>query len=66
MVSWIDQELSGCVAASRYGSQALGWTDPGAVATATGFFVLSAVISVAWKRVARNGPLEWLMRRVAG
>jgi uncharacterized membrane protein YeiB len=49
---------------------ALGLTEtrplPAGVATGLGFFTVAAVLSLAWRRWFRYGPLEWLMRRVAG
>ena len=30
------------------------------------FFALAAVLSLLWRRRFRHGPLEWVMRRVAG
>lgn len=30
------------------------------------FFVLAVMISWQWKKVFRHGPLEWIMRKVAG
>jgi uncharacterized protein len=43
-------------------------TQPPALAVATGsaFFVLAMVISTFWMKRFRNGPLEGLLRRVAG
>jgi uncharacterized protein len=43
-------------------SQSLGV----AVAAGFGFFLAAIVISLLWFRFFRYGPLEWLMRRVAG
>jgi uncharacterized membrane protein YeiB len=49
---------------------ALGLTEtrPLAVGVGTGFafFTVAAVISLAWRKWFRYGPLEWVMRRVAG
>jgi uncharacterized membrane protein YeiB len=49
---------------------AFGLTEdrPLAVGVGTGiaFFVLAAVASLLWRRWFRYGPLEWVMRRVAG
>ena len=49
---------------------ALGWIETrplaAGVGTGVGFFVLAAGISLAWRRWFRYGPLEWLMRKVAG
>jgi uncharacterized membrane protein YeiB len=49
---------------------ALGLTEdrPAAAALAGGltFFVLAAAVSLLWRRRFRHGPLEWLMRWVAG
>jgi len=36
------------------------------VAAGAGFFAVAAVTSLLWRRYFRHGPLEWLMRRVAG
>jgi uncharacterized protein len=36
------------------------------VAAGVGFFAVAAIISLPWRRYFRHGPLEWLMRRVAG
>jgi uncharacterized membrane protein YeiB len=36
------------------------------VAAGIGFFLVAAVASFLWRRRFRHGPLEWLMRRVAG
>lgn len=36
------------------------------VAFALGFFALSVLFSAVWKRTFRHGPLESLMRRIAG
>ena len=30
------------------------------------FFIVACIVSLAWRRRFRHGPLEWLMRRVAG
>ena len=49
---------------------ALGWTtsQPLPVGQRCGllFFSAAVLISWLWKRHFRNGPLEWVMRRVAG
>jgi uncharacterized protein len=37
-----------------------------AAATGLAFFVGAAVISWGWKSLFQHGPLEWVMRRVAG
>jgi uncharacterized membrane protein YeiB len=36
------------------------------VGTGFAFFTVAAVISLAWRKWFRYGPLEWVMRRVAG
>jgi len=36
------------------------------VAAGAGISTASAVISLLWRRRFRHGPLEWVMRRVAG
>jgi uncharacterized membrane protein YeiB len=36
------------------------------LATGAGFFAVATVVSSFWRRRFRLGPLEWLMRRVAG
>lgn len=43
-------------------------TQPLPVAAGTGvlFFALAVLISALWKQAFRHGPLEWLMRAVAG
>lgn len=41
-------------------------TLPVAAALGVLFFVFAAVVSLGWKKVSRHGPLEWLMRKVAG
>lgn len=51
-VEWLDLQSS----------QSLGI----AVAAGFGFFLVAVVISWFWFRIAKYGPLEWLMRRVAG
>ncbi|HEX8913778.1 MAG TPA: DUF418 domain-containing protein, partial [Humisphaera sp.] len=38
----------------------------GAMAAAGGFAVVAAAASLLWSRRFRHGPLEWVMRRVAG
>ena len=52
------------------GCAALGWlnktTLPQALGGGFAFFVACAVISLLWKRFFRHGPLEGLMRAVAG
>jgi uncharacterized membrane protein YeiB len=52
------------------GVTALGLTEdrPLAIgfATGAGFFAVAALLSLWCKRRFRHGPLEWLMRRVAG
>jgi uncharacterized membrane protein YeiB len=49
---------------------ALGLTEdrPLALGVAAGaaFFTVVAAISLLWRRRFRHGPLEWVMRRVAG
>jgi uncharacterized protein len=37
-----------------------------AAATGLAFFAMAAFVSWIWKRFFRQGPLEWVMRRVAG
>jgi uncharacterized membrane protein YeiB len=37
-----------------------------AVATGVLFFAVAVVISWVWKRCFRHGPLEWVLRAVAG
>lgn len=55
--------LGGVVALGLAGRLSL----PVAVASGVGFFVAAAVVSLWWRgRVGRRGPLEWLLRRVAG
>jgi uncharacterized protein len=48
----------------------LGWdqrTSLGAaLAAGLGFFVICVAVSVFWKSRRKHGPLEWLMREVAG
>jgi uncharacterized membrane protein YeiB len=34
--------------------------------TGMGFFAVATVLSLLWRRHFRHGPLEWVMRRVAG
>jgi uncharacterized membrane protein YeiB len=49
---------------------ALGWASHESlpVGQACGFLFFSAAVLVSWlwRRRFRNGPLEWVMRRVAG
>ena len=48
----------------------LGLTEDQPVAagflTGLGFFAVATVLSLLWRRRFRHGPLEWVMRRVAG
>jgi uncharacterized protein len=48
----------------------LGYVDnqslTAAVVTAAGFFLVISLISLAVRRAGRRGPLEWLLRKVAG
>jgi uncharacterized membrane protein YeiB len=37
-----------------------------AVGCGAGFFAVAVLISWLWKRAFRHGPLEWVMRKVAG
>jgi len=39
---------------------------PVAAACGVGFFATAVLISWLWKKVFRHGPLEWVMRRIAG
>ena len=39
---------------------------PVAAAYGVLFFAVAVLASTAWKSVSRHGPLEWLMRRIAG
>jgi uncharacterized membrane protein YeiB len=43
-------------------------TEPLPVAAGSGllFFAGAVLVSWLWKKVFRHGPLEWLMRKVAG
>jgi uncharacterized protein len=49
---------------------AFGWdqrTNLGAaLAAGLGFFVICIAVSVLWKRRRKHGPMEWLMRKIAG
>ena len=38
----------------------------GTLSMGLGFFALAAVVSLIWRRWFRYGPLEWVMRRLAG
>jgi uncharacterized protein len=39
---------------------------PVAAGCGAGFFALAVVVSWLWKMVFRHGPLEWVMRKIAG
>ena len=39
---------------------------PVAAGYGVAFFTVAVLLSWAWKRVFRHGPLEWIMRTVAG
>jgi uncharacterized membrane protein YeiB len=41
-------------------------TLPQAVLAALAFFVVSVAFAVVWRRKVDRGPVEWLMRRIAG
>ena len=41
-------------------------TLPVAFGSGLAFFALAVVLSWVWKAFFRHGPLEWLMRRIAG
>ena len=54
--------LGGVILFGLYDRQTVG---AGAAAGLT-FFAIACVVSFYWRRRFRHGPLEWLMRRVAG
>ena len=54
--------LGAIVALGLEGSQ----TRPVAVGSGVGFFAAACALSLWWRRGGRRGPLEWVMRRVAG
>jgi uncharacterized membrane protein YeiB len=54
--------LGGVILLGLYDDQSVG----AGVAAGTAFFALACVVSFFWRRRFRHGPLEWLMRRVAG
>lgn len=39
---------------------------PVAAALGVSFFLLAVITSLIWKSIVRHGPLEWIMRRIAG
>jgi uncharacterized membrane protein YeiB len=39
---------------------------PVAAGCGVGFFVVAVLVSWLWKKACRHGPLEWVMRKVAG
>jgi uncharacterized membrane protein YeiB len=49
---------------------AMGWDKTGSapvgLLAGLAFFSLAVVTSAVWKSLARHGPLEWLLRRIAG
>jgi uncharacterized membrane protein YeiB len=48
----------------------MGWekaaSTPLGLLAGVAFFTLAVAISAIWKSFARHGPLEWLLRRIAG
>ncbi|OWK36731.1 DUF418 domain-containing protein [Fimbriiglobus ruber] len=54
--------LGTVVALDLVGSQSL----PVAAGCGVGFFAVAVLVSSVWKMVFRHGPLEWVMRKVAG
>jgi uncharacterized membrane protein YeiB len=49
---------------------AMGWdraaSAPLGLLAGMAFFGLAVAVSTVWKSFVRHGPLEWLLRRVAG
>lgn len=54
--------LGGLVAFGVVGTESL----PAAAGYGVLFFLAAVVLSLGWKSVSRHGPLEWVLRKVAG